>query len=355
MAKAARAAEDLATAVSDVVTSGATNIDALEAYAYAGQMRAAAQFEKQCWEACLKDYSVSYAIYRSLMTSSPADSDTFKELLADPIEPSIQFAAYQLKTPRTVPIEVIARKAFPQTNAFLVHEIDKLDPTVLRHTGHETKMEVDDDVPKTLNWRGRKVRIEDAHIASAWAATEEAKSKLAETLSSPDAAVMMPKEIAAAYEGVLTASQDAVDATRQAIGALIDEGVPQADARMQSLQITRTAVNYEMISWRIGRNRVLMGSDDGANEDYADISKRKAKKQKEALQTSKVKVSQKLAKLKERVALYDGALQSLEETMGLPGVPADEELSSRIKASARYFTALKYVSPFLVPCVADSP
>ena len=317
-------------------------------------MRGAAQFEKQCWDVSLKDYSVSYSIYRALMSSRPSDSDTFKELLADPIEPSIQFAAYQLKTPRTVPIEVISRKALPQTNPFLIHEIDKLDPTVLRHTGHETKMDLDDDVPKTLTWRGRQVRIEDAHIATTWAATEEAKSKLAETLSSPDAATLTPKEIAASYESVLTASQDAADATRQAIGALIDEGVPQSDARMQSLQITRTAVNYEMISWRIGRNRVLMGSEDGANEDYAEVSKKKIKKQKDEPQTRKVKVSQKLAKLKERVALYDGALQSLEETMGLPGVPADEELSTRIKASAQYFTALKFVFQLLDACIADS-
>ena len=48
--------------------------------------------------------------------------------------------------------------------------------------------------------------------------------------------------------------------------------------RMQSLQITRTAVSYDMISWRIGRNRVLVGDRDGAAVDNTGSNQPKKKK-----------------------------------------------------------------------------
>jgi signal recognition particle subunit SRP68 len=41
--------------------------------------------------------------------------------------------------------------------------------------------------------------------------------------------------------------------------------------------------------------------------------------------------------------LYDGALQSIETVMELPGVANDQELSGRLEATSEYFTALKYV------------
>ncbi|PKS08781.1 hypothetical protein jhhlp_003390 [Lomentospora prolificans] len=343
--KAAQTAEQLVSALSDAEESGAKSTDVLEAFAYAGMMRGAANFEKQSWEKCLKNYSVSYAIYSALKTSS-ADSETYRDLLSEIIEPSIQFAAYQLKTPRTVPIHIIARKAFPTNNSFLVDEINERDPSVLRQGDAESKKEAGaEDVPKTLTWRSREVRIEDAAIALAWKATLAAKDALASKIASTEA--IIPKELATAYDDILAATQDAVDAAKQALDELRGESVPQTDPRMQSLQITRTAVNYEMISWRIGRNRVLTGAHDGALEDYSELSKRELKRRAKAKEDSKprdVKLSRKLNKLKERVALYDGALQNLEEAKALPGVPADEELTHRLMATAKYFTALKALS-----------
>ncbi|KAL2111597.1 hypothetical protein VUR80DRAFT_9729 [Thermomyces stellatus] len=342
--KAARTAESLVAALSDADASGATTTDILEAFAYAGLMRGAANFEKQSWEQSLRNYSVSRAIYSALTTTS-SNGDTFKDLLSEIIDPSIQYAAYQLKTPRTVPVHVIARKAFPTSNSFLVDQINKLDPDVLREGDPESRKDLAgaEDVPKDIRWRWRTVPLEDATIALAWGRTRTAFAKLSEKLGSTD--TMLPKEIASAYDDILAASQDAVDATKQAIDDLRGEGVPQTDPRMQSLQITRTAVNYETISWRIGRNRVLMGKDDGAAEDYSEMSKRELKRKAKNPEGNKEeKPRRKLAKLRERVALYDGALQNLQEAKALPGVPADEDLSSKLDATEKYFTALKSLS-----------
>jgi signal recognition particle subunit SRP68 len=148
--------------------------------------------------------------------------------------------------------------------------------------------------------------------------------------------------MAAAYDDILTASQDAADATKQAIEELKGEGVGQGDPRMQALQITRTAVNYEMISWRIGRNRVLMGDKDGATMDSSMIIRRKAAKQGSAAGRSKEEApGRQIAILKEKVVLYDGTLQSLESIKDLPGVAADNGLSAQLQATSQYFEALK--------------
>lgn len=339
--KAARTAESLVAALSDTDASGATTTDVLEAFAYAGLMRGAANFEKQSWEQSLRNYSVSRAIYSALTTTS-SNGDTFKDLLSEIIDPSIQYAAYQLKTPRTVPVHIISRKAFPTSNSFLVDEINKLDPDVLRQEDPESRKDLAgaEDVPKDIKWQWRTVPLEDAAIALAWGRTQTALAKLSAKLDSTD--TMFPKEIASAYDDILAASQDAVDATKQAIDELRGENVPQTDPRMQSLQVTRTAVNYETISWRIGRNRVLMGKEDGAPEDYSELSKRELKrKAKHPEENKDEKSRRKLAKLRERVALYDGALQNLQEAKALPGVPADEDLSSNLDATEKYFTALK--------------
>lgn len=150
-------------------------------------------------------------------------------------------------------------------------------------------------------------------------------------------------EIAAAYDEILMTTQDAVDATKQAIDELRGEGVSQGDPRMQSLQITRTAVSYEMISWRIGRNRVLTGEHDGAPEEYTTRRRRRrrAAAKENAPPEKELPPSRKLAKLKEKAALYDGTLQNLESIKELPGVAADEGLAARLGAYTDYFESLK--------------
>jgi signal recognition particle subunit SRP68 len=338
--KGARTAERLAQALSSGA-SGASPTDILDARAYSALLRGAALFEKQSWEPCLKSYAVCRIIYSALATS--AKGDIFKDLLSETIDPSIRYAAYQAKIPRTLPIATIARKAFDHADPELADRVKQLNPAVLEHGDPDAK-KGDEGAPSTLTWRGREVKIEDAAIAVAWASVGAARGQLAEKLAS--AGALHPKDMAAAYDEILNASQDAVDATKQTIDELRAEGVTQGDPRMQSLQIARTAVNYEMISWRIGRNRVLVGENDGVKMEFGATSRRK--KQTDESETDRGKdeaPGRQIARLKEKVVLYDGVLQSLESIKELPGVANDQDLSARLDATTQYFTALKYVPP----------
>ncbi|KAK3398472.1 hypothetical protein B0T20DRAFT_411193 [Sordaria brevicollis] len=339
--KGARTAEKLADALSQDAVSGANPNDILEARAYAALLRGAANFEKQSWEDCIVSYAVARMIYSALSTSTKGD--IYKDLLTDTIDPSIRYAAYQAKIPRTQPIPSIAKKAFAKADDDLVDRVKAVNPSVLEQGDVAmTGVAGAEGAPSTITWRSREVKIEDASIAVAWASVQTARAKLNERLST--AASLAPKDKAAAYDDILAATQDAVDATKQAIDELRGEGVTQSDPRMQSLQITRTAVNFEMISWRIGRNRVLAGELDGARATFEDLSKRKKKAQEAEQATERPKEEapgRQIAKLKEKVVLYDGTLQSLETISELPGVANDQELFTRLQATSQYFTALK--------------
>ncbi|KAK4454407.1 signal recognition particle subunit SRP68 [Podospora aff. communis PSN243] len=338
--KGAKTAQSLADALSQTAASGASPTDVLEARAYAALLKGAAHFEKQNWQGCLKSYAVARIIYTALAAS--VKEDIFKDLLSETIDPSIRYAAYQAKIPRTEPVPSIARKAFLHAGGELVSEVKEHFPSVLEHGGLDDKKGSagGDGAPSTLTWRGREVKIEDAAIAVAWASVAAAKEALSEKVSS--SSQLLPKDVAAAYDDILIASQDAVDATKQAIDELKGEGVPQSDPRMQGLQITRTAVNFEMISWRIGRNRVLIGKDDGAHLDFGEAAKtKKAEDDSSPDHGQDLAPGRQIAKLKEKVVLYDGILQSIESVSELPGVANDEELSSRLEATEEYFTALK--------------
>ncbi|KAL7938110.1 hypothetical protein V8C35DRAFT_141193 [Trichoderma chlorosporum] len=342
--KAARSAEQVVSILSQTDITGATATDVLEARAYASLIRGAMQFEKQSWEPCLRSYATTYIIYNALATASK--SDIFKDLLSETVEPSIRFAAYQLKTPRTVSVATLAKNAFPRSDDALVQEISRIDASLLAETSTESKDGITggETVPQTLTWRAHQVQIEDAQIATYWSVVDEAKERLSQTVAkSQDKGL---HEVAAAYDEILISTQDAVDATKQAIDELKGDGVGQSDPRMQRLQITRTAVNYEMISWRIGRNRVLTGPHDGATEEYE--SRRRGKKkdaaEAEAKKERELPAGKKLGKLKEKAALYDGILQNLESIRELPGVAADEDLAARIEAYENYFIALKHLA-----------
>ncbi|KAK8042724.1 hypothetical protein PG994_013207 [Apiospora phragmitis] len=331
--KGARTAEAAVELLSQKEASGASLNDLLEARAYASMIRGAAQFENHSWEPCVKSYSVAHIIYSAL--SSSQKTDTYKDLLSETIEPSIRYAAYQIKIPRTLTIPTIARKAFPSEPS-LVEAVNQLDSNVLKQSSPDAEKGQADapNAPQTISWRGREVKIEDAAIGTALASTDAATSKLAEKLSSAELA--LPKEMAAAYDDVLIASQDATDATKRAIDELKE--------RRRSLQITRTAVNYKMISWRIGRNRVLSGEHDGALLNSAPNTTRKAKKEAGTKKPKDEAPGRKIARLKEKVVLYDATLQSLDSIKELPGVAADEELLEQLDATYKYFYALKCLS-----------
>ncbi|RFU35690.1 hypothetical protein B7463_g647, partial [Scytalidium lignicola] len=333
--KAARCADSLFQLLKDQSQTGANGVDVLEARAYAASLTGDVEFAKQSWEASLKSYSEARVIYDVLATSTK--SDVFKDLLSGRLDPFIRYAAYQLKVSRTVAVPAIARQYFPISDNELVLELEKLDTDFLKNQDPVAKTESANSVaaPKTITWRSRTVDLEDASITTALVAVQSAVEELSKRLSTADA--LQPRDKAAGYDEILIASQDAVDATKHAIDELMAEKVGQGDKRMQSLQITRTAVSYEMISWRIGRNRVLVGDKDGAvDNSTTTLSKRSRKAASKPESTG-----HRLAHLRERVVLYDGILQSLDSIKELPGVAGDSVFLEELGAKYSYFQALK--------------
>ncbi|KAI0150383.1 hypothetical protein GGR57DRAFT_472626 [Xylariaceae sp. FL1272] len=336
--KAARTAEHLIQ-----ILPTTNDIDVLEAKAYASMLRGAVGFEKQDWELCLRSYSTARVVYTALMTS--IKGDILKDLLSETIDPSIRYAAYQTKVPRTLAVATIARKAFDsEEDGELAARINNVAPSMLKQGASDAQDGPGSatNAPQTIVWRSREVKIEDASIALALASTDTATARLAEKLKSSD--VVLPKEMAAAYDEVLIASQDAADAAKHAIDELKEDGVSQSDPRIQRLQVTRTAVTYQMISWRIGRNRVLSGEHDGVLLDSAPNTTRKSKKEATARKPKIEPPGRKIARLKEKVVLYDATLQSLDSIKELPGVAADSELMQQLDATTKYFYALKCLS-----------
>lgn len=320
--------------------SGASTQDIFEARAYYVSLRGAAEFEKQSWEKCLQAYSEARFIYTRLsIFGSLKQDDLFRDLNSNGIEPSIRYAAYQLKLPRTVSIDKIVEQYLPRTNNEYVEEILRIvsEESAGRKKGAAESLQ---DTPSTITWRSRTVNLEDASTSQALASVSVAEEKLLSFLSSDSSSDSKSK--AAAYDEVLLASQDAVDATKTAIDELTAEGIPQGDRRMQALQITRTAVNYALIGWRIGRNRVLCGEHDGAILEEREMPKpkkpRKDGKERKAQQESN---RQKLTRLSERVVLYDATLQSLDSVKELPGVAADQALVNELDGKRAYFAALR--------------
>jgi signal recognition particle subunit SRP68 len=341
--KASTFAAHLVGLLQDQSTTHCTGNDILEARAYSSSISGSLNFEKQSWEECLKEYSITRVVYAALGTSTR--NDIFKDLLANTIDPSIRYAAYQLKLPRTKAISAIAVERLPQSDAELRTSLKELDPAIFEEKTTETAKAPGGelkDVPKTINWRRRTVEIEDAAIAQALAAVASAQSELSSYLTSHEHSPS--KDKAAAYDHIIEASQDAVDATKTAIDELVADGVDQGDKRMQSLQVTRTAVNYGLVGWRVGRNRMLCGPQDGSlfEAEHAKIPQKSRKDGKPWIPREEGN-GRKLARLRERVVLYDSILQSVDSVKDLPGVAADAQFIGELDANRTYFQALRYL------------
>lgn len=315
----------------------------LEARAYYLLMRGSIEFEKQRWEKSLQEYSEAHFIYAGLGRSKDVKhSDIFREWTTSMIDPSIRYASYQLKLSRTTSIDRIVSRYMKRSNNKYVEEVLRLYPEVGGEKRSAGKVQ---DLPQMISWRSRTVNLEDAAIAQALAAVLVAKEKLVDHLTlNPD---LDTKAKASAYDDILTASQDAVDATKTAIDELTAEGVSQGDQRMQALQITRTSVNYALVGWRIGRNRVLCGPHDGAVLEKQTLRKpKKPRKPREDGKRIKQQADgsgRRLAKLKERVVLFDATLQSLDSIKSLPGVAGDEEFMTELESKRAYFASLRRV------------
>lgn len=344
--KASVYAAQLVDLLKNQAVSKASTEAILEARAYYVSLLGANENEKQNWEKSLYGFSEAHLIYSTLAQSKGSrEEDLFRDLLNTTIDPSIRYAAYQLKLPRTTSIGTIVSKFVPRRNEF-VQEVLKRNAEALDDPAtsqKKTTRDTGENVPKTIQWRSRTVKLEDAATAQALAAVSAAEGKLASFLSSnPDAS---PMAKGTAYDEVLIPSQDAVDATKTAIDELSAEGIPQGDPRMQSLQITRTAVNYALVGWRVGRNRVLCGTQDGAVLEPEALKRPKQPREDgNPRKLQEESTGRKLTRMKERVVLYDSTLQSLDSVQELPGVAADQQLLAELQSKKSYFAALRCLS-----------
>lgn len=334
-------ADNLVSVLQDRNKTGATALDDLEARAYLSMLRGSLDFEKGRWQPCVENYSIAHIVYTALARTSKGE--VYKELLSGIVEPSIRYAAYQLKVPRTKAVGEIAIEHFPSSEATLRREVEEIDPQAfVQSTDAAATSTGPKEVPSTISWRSREVKLEDANISQALGSSKEREDELTTAFESFQQGSLSDKDLATAYEEVITASQDAADATKTAIDELAAEGVDPGDARMQSLQITRTAVNYAVIEWRIGRNRVLCGRDDGvlfqSEKPRQPLKPRKDGKPRAVKEES---VGRKIARFRERVALYDSILQSLDTVKELPGVIADTSFVDELDAKRAYFRSLK--------------
>ena len=341
--KASSCANELVQLLQDESNTTATPQQLLEARAYSAAIAGSVEFEKRHWEQSLTRYAAARILYTALSTSTK--DDVFKDLLNNTIDPSIQYAAYQIRLPRTLGVLTLSRRHFPRADPKLVAEVERLDPDLLSEQtsdGIRVLGKEEGNVPRTISWRSRTVNIEDPSISQALSSVGAANERLSRFLWEPSNRHLSAKEKAAAYDEVLIASQDAVDATKSAVDQLAGEGLGSGDQRMQALQVTRTAVNYALVEWRIGRNRVLCGREDGALLEVGTVPKsRKARKNGTEWIARQEGRGRKLARLTEYVALYDATLQSLDSVKELPGVAADERFMAELKAKRAYFQALK--------------
>ncbi|KAF2719288.1 hypothetical protein K431DRAFT_228961 [Polychaeton citri CBS 116435] len=361
--KAAKTAGELVELlVGQKDTTKATEKDVLEAKAYAAMMTGSEEFEKhsssgqqrsadgkeseESWRACLTNFATTRVIYAALYESGR--NDVFRTLLADIVDPTIRYAAYQARLSRTIAIPTVAKRYFPKSDSSLVSSVEGLDQWALKDkpapTTEAEKVASPQNIPENVTWRGRKANIVDASIGQALASVEVASAKLQEYLSSNTQAAA--KDKAAAYDEVLIASQDAADAAKRATDELEKEGVDEGDKRMQDLRVTALAVGYGLVSWRVGRNRMLLGAEDDGLAFKAPQSKRQKGTQKDGkpLPEKEESRSKTLAPLRERLVLYDATIQSINSVKDLRGAVRDETFVAELDAKAAYFRALKCVN-----------
>jgi signal recognition particle subunit SRP68 len=338
--KASKEAETLVEILRQISQDGESQVDFLEAQAYSTYLAGLAEFEKhsaspklgdvkaqrEMWQECLENLAVARVIYGALLKRTK--KDYFKEILTGSVDATIRFAAYQSEIPRTIAISEVARRYFPANDSELVKAVEAQDSTALQEADKTNSKE--GGLPTSISWRSRKANIVDASIGQALVAVAAAEGRLIDALSSKSVELSTTSR-AAAYDEVLNASQDAVDATRHAIEDHEKEKIAESDPRMQDLRVTSLAVSYDMIGWRVGRNRALIGSHDGLDFEFGH-------KQSKGNASGK---SRKLAKLRERVVLLDAILQSIESIKELRGAARDSGFIAELEAKRAYFQALK--------------
>ena len=339
--KAILFADNLAQVLTDLKLTKSSTTDLLEAKAYLYTLKGTRAFEKKQWQSCMECYAITYLIYSILASTSK--TDLYKDQVSTIVEPSLRHAAHQLGQPRTKPSHDIAIQNFSTTESDARKALLELDPDAFKPQQERSRApDGTSDAPTQITWRSKKVNLEDATISQALGLAQQHEKTLQEQYTSYTNGKTDAKALAAAYDDIITARQDAADATKAAIDDLTRDGVDQSDFRIQSLQVTRTAVNYAVIEYRIGRFRVLCGPDDGLKFEPSQRKPHpKAKQNGTVLKSKPEPIGRRIARLRERVALYDSILQSLDSIKELPGVVKDESFTSELAGQRSYFRALR--------------
>ncbi|KAF4550201.1 RNA-binding signal recognition particle 68-like protein [Elsinoe fawcettii] len=358
LSKASKNGEELLQLLQDRSTSGSSDKDIIEARAYKGLLAGALEFEKQSegqkskedlakkerWHACLREYSVARVVYSALQKETK--KEVYRDLLANTIDPTIRYAAYQAKLSRTVAVPSVALKFFPQEEdviAKLVKQVDSEAFVEHRPVRDQKAAAATGEAPSSINWRGRTANIVDASIGQALAQAAVAEKTLSGFLKANASAPASKR--AGAYDDILIAWQDAADANRRATEELEKEGTDEGDSRMQDLRVSSLAINYDLVSWRVGRNRVLIGEDDGRT--FPDQEQRKPKRPRRDGKPWPEKLeprSRKLARLRERAVLYDSTIQSIDSVKSLRGAVRDSSFVAELDGKRAYFQALKCIN-----------
>jgi signal recognition particle subunit SRP68 len=249
--------------------------------------------------------------------------------------------------PRTLTNTAVALRFFPKEDTELVGMIKDVDPNALNEKpvvkSDDEEMVDAAEIPTSIDWRGRKANIVDSSIGQALANVSAAETRLRSYLSANTSA--SAKDKAAAYDDILITSQDAADATKRATDELEKERVDEGDRRMQDLRVTSLAINYVLVSWRVGRNRVLIGDDDGLSfEPTPQKPPRRSRKEEVETRSKEEPRGRRLARLRERVVLYDAIIQSINSVKDLRGTMRDTKFVEELDSKAAYFRALKCVN-----------
>lgn len=328
-----RRARDCAAHLVELLSDKGSNANfdcVLQAHVYRLTLAGSFAFQRRQWPECVRHYSGARYVYDYLVSSNAlGEGDLFRDLIISDVDQGLRYAAHQVGIPRATSIDDIVTRHLPQQDDELIARVHHRDHTIDRASplaSNEPSVPYR-EMPKSIVWRHRAVNIEDGGIANALAIVSSAETELMDFFSNSSSANVLEK--AAAYDKVLIASQDAVDASKNAIDELTADGIPQGDHRMQTLQVSRTALHYKLVGWRVGRNRVLCGNADGLNLDASHGHAENGSKQRVILL------------IKERSVLYEAILQSLESVKSLPGVAADESFRREIEAKTAYFRSLR--------------
>lgn len=352
LTKAAFTARLLVDALSDQGTTKATDVDLLEAIGYARTLAGTEHFEQQAngrgpqgtdakdkrqrWVACLHELATAQVVYTALLRHTK--SEVHKEVLGGVVDPMLKYAGWQATGNRNAAVSTVAKEYFPKNEAQTLELVRRIDADALQEQSDDATTRAVGAIPTTISWRSRKANIVDGSIGQALAAVTTAETRLKTLLNELSKADS--KDKASAYDDVIIASQDSSDATRRAIEEAEKEGIAEGDPRMQDLRVTSLAVNYDMVAWRVGRNRVFIGENDGADVNGGEERPRKRKR----TVGKEESTGRRLARLRQRVHLYEEILQSIDSVKQLRGAVRDTGFVEELDGQRAYFQALKCIN-----------